>query len=187
MTLNEAKNNVRELEAQVTTATEAENALYAELKAIQDRIVTARAVRFEAEDNLSEGRYALRHAERVVNVAVANQPNYLSMTKYWVVANAVQDATRSTKRREWGIAILSALERAQGKGGMRFEDLHNVALCNGKELTEAQKKRVWDKLARHCPHRHDNGTDYRTTILGTPYPIKLDDDGFIEPAEEVQW
>ena len=189
MTLNEAKINVRELEAQVATATEAEDAVYQELKAIQTRLTDARAARFEAEDNLRDGRYALHHAEKAVNVAVANQPSYLSMSKYWVVAHAVQDATRSTKSREFAIAIMSALETAQGKGGMRFEDLHNVCLCNGKELTEAMKKRVWDKLARHCPHRHDNGEDnYRlATRLGTPYPIKLDNDGFIEPAHEVQW
>ena len=189
MTINEAKLNVRELEAQVATATEAEDAIYTELKAIQIRLTDARAARFEAEDNLRDGRYALHHAEKAVNVAVANQPSYLSMTKYWVVANAVQDATRSTKRREWGIAIMSALETAQGKGGMKFDDLHNVCLCNGKELTQAQKERVWKKLARHCPHRHDNGDDnYRlATRLGTPYPIRLDNDGFIEPDGEVQW
>ena len=179
MTLNEAKINVRELEAQVATATEAEDAVYAELKAIQTRLTDARAARFEAEDNLREGRFALRELERVANVEALNALDYVTMDNYWRIANAVKDATRSTKSREWGIAILAVLERQQGSGGMTESDLDLVSLCNGKELTIAQRKRVWKVLEMRCPWRGDK--------LGTPYPLKLDNDGFIEPAEEVQW
>ena len=186
MTINEAKINVLELEAQVATATEAEDAIYEELKALQTRLSDARAKRFEAEEELRVGRVAKRNLEMQANIASANALDFLSMDDYWPLANAIQDATRSTKCIEWTKVILGSLEQAQVDKGMRFEHLTMLTLDSGKCLSDPQMKRVWAVLEKRCPRRSDNG-NWRNTLLGTPYPVKLHELGFVEPEQTVEW